>query len=646
MHKRKILFHSNYPGLKTGFGGFCREILTYLYKTGKYELSMYAAGVPWDHKDFERWPWKTYGALPTNPQEIEAINRDPEAQRAAAYGHYQIDKVIQEVKPDVLVCVEDPWGIAPYKDKKWWNKFPCIVHTTLDSLPIVDSAIELSKKTPYFFSWADFATQAMNKMGLNNVKTLRGTVDTNTYRKLGEGKKLELRRRFQIPDDAFCVGMLSRNQLRKSFPNIIEGFAEFKKRNPDVKNPRLLLFTHFGEGWNIPKLLQDPIANPGGIIKPHELLCTYKCRATGRYYVAPFQGQDLNNPETGHEKSLITVNTRDGLTEEQVNEWYNLLDVYIHAFTSGGQERGIQEAKLCELVTLVTNYSCGEDNCVEEACSLALDWEAYREPNDAQFVKATTKPYSIVKQLEKFRKFTPLKKKEMGRAAREWVLKNFSIEVVGKQFEEILDNVELTNYNFKFEEDPKNPDAIIPEIEDNTEWLIRLYKDILFLDVHEKDEGVIYWLNQIKNGGSREGILDTFRSIARKDLERVGSNKKLEDILGPEAPEERILITMPKSLGDCINLTSLLENARSLYRGKKIYVATEPQFLEVFIPLIGRYIDYVLPWNPIFDNIYALEGYGGNKKYFQVILSPHFRTQRMVDYIHNGDDKTDFDLKA
>ena len=57
MAKKRVLFASNYCGIRTGFGGFMREILTYLYKTGKYELGLFAAGMSWEHDDFARWPW-------------------------------------------------------------------------------------------------------------------------------------------------------------------------------------------------------------------------------------------------------------------------------------------------------------------------------------------------------------------------------------------------------------------------------------------------------------------------------------------------------------------------------------------------------------------------------------------------------------
>lgn len=637
MQKKTVLFHSNYAGAKTGFGGFMREILSYLYGTGKYNLVLYAAGMTWEHKDFSRWPWKTYGTLPTDPKDIQTINQDPNLARGANYGEFLIDKIIQAVKPDVYVGVEDPWGIEFCSKKKWWGKIPCVVHTTLDSRPIHKPAIELSKTTPYFFSWADFATKEMKAMGLDNVETLRGTVNTKVYRRLSDSERLAIRERHGIPEKAFCFGMLSRNQLRKSFPNIIRAYVDFKKRNPQVKQSRLLFFTHFSEGWDIPKLLKEHG------VKEEECLATYKCRQTGRYYIRPFKGQDLDNPETGAPKSLVTVNVQDGLTEEQVNEWYNILDVYVHAFTSGGQERSIQEAKLTELITLVTNYSCGEDSCNEEAGSLPLDWDEYREPG-SQFIKATTKPYSIVKQLEKVLKMDEKKRRELGKKARQWVLDNFSIEVIGAKFEKLLDSFPVTDYDFKFNEVKGNPEAeIVAELDDSA-WVKSLYREILHREVTDEDEGLVYWMSQLKNNAPRPPIEDYFRKVARDELSKAGSDE-IQKLLGNEAAEDRVLICMPESLGDCLYLTALLKDARELYPTKKIYVATKPPYMDVFRALIGIYIDYVIAWRPEFDNSYFLEGACGQKKYFQIMLNAHFPTQRMINYLHNAEDKSAINLR-
>ena len=634
--RKKVAFCSNYCGAKTGFGGFMREILSYLYKTGKYDLTLYAAGMTWNHGDFERWPWKVYGTLPTSPAEIDRINRDPNLAREANYGGVLVDNFVHEVQPDAMVMVEDPWGFASWTGKNWWGKIPCVVHTTLDSRPILSQAVDIAKTTPYFFTWAEFAAKEMRGMGLSHVKTLRGSVQSNIFRRLASSRRQELRAQHGIPEGAFCFGMLSRNQLRKSFPNIISAYAMFREKNPGV-TARLLFFTHYGEGWNIPALIAEHK------IDPKEVLATYKCRQTGRYYVRPFEGQDLDNPETGAKKSLVTVNVQDGLTEEQVNEWYNLLDVYVHAFTSGGQERSIQEAKLAELITLVTNYSCGEDACDDEAASLPLDYDEYREPG-TQFIKATTKPFSIVKQLEKVLRMDEGKRREMGRQARAWALKNFSIDVIGKQFEEILDALPPASFDFSQQSVSLDPDAAVPPIEDSAAWVKSLYKQILKREVADDDSGLLYWLQALRNNSPRAQVEEYFRHVVREDRRKTGFDD-LSAQLGPEDPENRVLISMPESLGDCMYLTSLLRDARELYAGKVIYVATKSTFMDLFQPLVGQYIDKVLPWRPDFDNAYLLEGAMGQKKYFQVMLNPHFPTQRMINYLHNASDVSALNLE-
>ena len=137
-------------------------------------------------------------------------------------------------------------------------------------------------------------------------------------------------------------------------PNLLEGYKLFKDKNPKAKS-YLLLHTHFSEGWNIHRLADEYK------VDHKEILTTYVCKNCGNYNVRPFVGQDLDCGVCGTEKSQTTTNVQHGVTEQQLNEIYNLMDCYCHPFTSGGQELPIQEAKLTELVALTTNYSCGED---------------------------------------------------------------------------------------------------------------------------------------------------------------------------------------------------------------------------------------------------------------------------------------------
>ena len=144
---------------------------------------------------------------------------------------------------------------------------------------------------------------------------------------------------------------------------------------------------------------------------------------------------------------MNTTNTGRGVTEEQLNEIYNLMDVYCHPFTSGGQEIPIQEAKLTELITLVTNYSCGEDSCSEESGGIPLKWSEYREPG-TQFIKASTCPNNIFEELQNVYEMSEEEREKLGKKARDWVIENFSIKAIGSKLEKIIDEMPEIDYDF------------------------------------------------------------------------------------------------------------------------------------------------------------------------------------------------------
>ena len=131
------------------------------------------------------------------------------------------------------------------------------------------------------------------------------------------------------------------------------------------------------------------------------------------------------------------------------------MDVYCHPFTSGGMEIPIFEAKMTELITLVTNYSCGEDSSTLESGSFSLDWAEYREPG-TQFIKASTYPSSIAKQLKKVWQMNDKKRAEIGKKAKQWTIDNYSTEAVGKKLESILDNMPEVDYDFDWDNNNDN----------------------------------------------------------------------------------------------------------------------------------------------------------------------------------------------
>lgn len=633
MKKKKILFHSNFSRAYTGFGKNAKNVLSYLYKTGKYEIVEAANGHIKTSAKLSKMPWECIGTLPNDPSKIEMINKDPALARQAGYGSETIDELIKEVKPDIYIGAEDVWGFNNFWNKKWWNKIHCAIWTTIDSQPILPLAVDAAPKIKNYFVWASFAEREMKKLGHDHVKTLRGAIDTDFYFKTVKSYRKNLRQRFDISDDTFIIGFVFRNQLRKSVPNLLEGYKLFCEKNPKTK-AKLLLHTSWSEGWDILRLLKEKGIHHSNV------LTTYYCSACKRYHVKPFSGEENDCPYCKSKKTFSTTNVKNGVSDNQLNEVYNLMDVYCHPFTSGGQEIPVQEAKLAELITLVTNYSCGEDCCTEESGGLPLEWSEYREPG-TQFIKASTSPKSISNQLEVVYNMPEEKREEMGKKAREFVLNNYSIDVIGPKIEGFIDNLPDIDWDYDFSEEQRDPNYDPPEIESDEEWLIDIYNNILKVSIDKNDDGLKHWLQQIKKGGKRSDVLTYFKKVAKqenKDIE--GAN--FEDLLDEEGIDNRIAVVCEKNARDAIIVNSFLFNLQDLYPDDKIYVITDPKYF----PLIedNPNCHKTLPYVKEMDSPYSLEGRADHKGYFKIAFYPSATTDKFQSFTHNTEDKNIFNI--
>ena len=369
-----------------------------------------------------------------------------------------------------------------------------------------------------------------------------------------------------------------------------------------------------------------------------EILTTYVCKKCGDFQVKPYNGEDKDCPLCGSSKSQVTTSVGFGITEEQLNKVYNLMDVYCHPFTSGGQEIPIQEAKLTELITLVTDYSCGEESCEEGSGSIPLNWTEYRE-HQTEFRKASTCPISIASSIDSVYEMSKEERKKQGELSRKWAIDNFSVEVIGKKFEEFIDSNPASGYDFS-DEDPNSkkpnyPDAFVPHIESDSEWVLALYKKILNLDNHVNDEGYKTWMNSLANKVPRSQVEDYFRKVAREHNAKYFP-MKIEDYLDKEDKGKRILYVMPDSPVDVFLSTALFKSIKIKYPEYNLYVATKPENFSIL--LANENVHATIPYTPQFDNPLHLEGVNDEGGYFEIAFTPHLSTQRISNYIHNDKD--------
>ena len=185
----------------------------------------------------------------------------------------------------------------------------------------------------------------------------------------------------------------------------------------------------------------------------------------------------------------------------------------------------------------------------------------------------------------------------------------------------------------------------MPEIQDDEEWILWLYHNILKMKGLDKDDdGFKYWKQELTNGKSKKDIENYFREVAAKENFKNDKNSAFEESLDKEDKGKRIAFVMPEAIGDLYLCTSLFKSIKDQYPDYNLYVCCKPEFSQVLQgnPYIHKVINYIQEM----DDITWLEGKGDHEGYFEIAFMPYVGTQRFLNYMHNGKDKIAYkDLK-
>lgn len=596
MRKLRILTHSNFHRLKTGLGRNHRNILSYLHSTGRYEICEAANGLTYGQENCGLTPWKIVGTTPDQAVEPHFFNNNPANGKALFYGHAKIGQIVKDFQPDVYLGMEDIWGLAGLVKQWWWNRPHCVMWTTLDSLPLHTEAIALAPHIKNYLTWSSFASEELNNHGIK-ADYLFGSIDDKNFYPIQN--RLELRRSHGIEDDAFVIGFVFRNQPRKSVPNLLQGFALLKKATK--ANVKLLFHTNWAEGWDIKKLA----AEAG--VDLSDILTTHVCSACKKYTVTPFSGHE-KDCSCGAKKTVNTPTINSGLSEAQMNEVYNLMDVYCHPFNSGGQEIPIQEAKLCGLATLVTNYSCGVDSMVG---GFPLEWTETREAG-SQFIKANTRPDDICKKLLQCIELkTSGVLAEMGRVGRQYVIENYSPKAVGGALDDLFQRLGPASYST--EEHPRLDLSFeIKEPVTDAEFIERFLKDGLkgLFSISKEEHDSI--LSLMAAGVPREEVEFNFKRHA-KNHNAADPTREISEFVKPSARKKDVIV-VPESIELALAIRYFLKEY-SKKRGADIYLIAsevpsqiflEDPYVAGIIPPNARYLNFRYLRENGFDNVLML----------------------------------------
>jgi hypothetical protein len=234
----------------------------------------------------------------------------------------------------------------------------------------------------------------------------------------------------------------------------------------------------------------------------------------------------------------------------------------------------------------------------------------------------------------------------MEKDSRKWALENYGIEVNGEKISEFIDNQKfLDDEDFEFQNNNKNnpnPNAIIENNSDDKLWVKSLYKKILDIEVSDQDDGLLHWLQKIEQKAPKEQIENYFRDVAKQDIQK-NTPINFEDLLDKDDNGKRALIVIPESIGDVFMITSLFKPFKETYPDYNLYISTKPEYFEILEA--NPFVHKLIPYMSQMDNLLWLEGAGEHKGFFEVAFLPHIGTQRMLNYLHNGKDIIQFDIK-
>jgi D-inositol-3-phosphate glycosyltransferase len=381
-------------GAPTGFATVTHNIARHLQNSGEYEINI--LGVNYHGKP-NQWS-KEFNIFPAN------LGGD-------FLGLGYAKEFVMETKPDVLFLFQDFWNITYYAAAV--GAVPGMVcYYPVDAPNIkgkfmagISAASEVCTYTKFGAvesvraareAWAgildaskeaDIHVAKLMKVDIEglhdpasgksigggsincSVRNLKKLMALNTYNIVPHGvdtsafypmEKKEVRKKFGIPDEAFIVGNINRNQSRKRQDLSIKAFSQFAKGKDDV-----FLVLHSvrddGKGWDLDQLA-DYYGVQGRVLLTHKLF----------------------------DKRTATI--------EQLNELMNCVDVSIN--TGGGEGWGLtaHESAACHIPQIVPDWSATKE--IWEGAGLLIKVvEVRHEPSQINTAQAVISVPHLVEML-------------------------------------------------------------------------------------------------------------------------------------------------------------------------------------------------------------------------------------------------------
>lgn len=441
---KKLLYVGEPHFLHTGYGVYCKEVLSRLYDTGKYDITEMGNWGEFNDKRATA-PWKFIGSF---PRALRDGNIDPRtteekqeydayaADGANQFGKQKFDDTVLALKPDIVFNILDVWMFEYILKSPYRPYFHFAVMPTVDSRPVNPDWVMKYKEADAVFSYTDWGVETLKECS-GDLLNLTGVAipGTNPAHFRPILNKREHKKAMGLDPDKFYVGAVMRNQKRKLFDDLFQAFRQFLDQNPDLA-PKTLLYLHTSfpdSGWNFPTLLKE-----NGLSS--KVVFSYICQACNQYAPSYFADSLAHCTRCNNQASHMP-NTKHGVDSETLGRVMNSFDCMVQY--SLAESPGMPQAECGATGTYVfsVDYSGMADVISKLECG-AIDVERFFRESETHRYFALPSNEDFVAKLAAFLRLPDSVKARMGFNIHKKTLANFDWDKTAKVWENHFDSVD------------------------------------------------------------------------------------------------------------------------------------------------------------------------------------------------------------
>lgn len=353
--KKRILIANDASFLDTGYGVYGKEIIRRLHNSDKYEVAELGCYATLEDPRSKNIPWKFYpNGISPNDKRMSSYKSSVINQ----FGAWRFSKCLLDFKPHIVFDVRDYWMYSYQEQTSLKKYFNWVIMPTTDSAPQKIEWLYTFANADLVVPYTDWAKKVLSESCGKFIKLhdeiANAGINPDEFYPV-ENKKDHQRKYFG--KDVCITGLVMRNQKRKLLSDAMLAFRKYLDKlkntgNHDLYEKSYLYFhTSYPEqnGWDIPALLLEH-----GVLD--KTYFTYTCKNCNNFTVSKFHGPSTYCQHCKR-KSCVFAAASNGVATAQLNEIYNLFDMFVQCAICEGFGMPQVEAAACGIKIASVDYS-------------------------------------------------------------------------------------------------------------------------------------------------------------------------------------------------------------------------------------------------------------------------------------------------